>query len=210
MKIGIIGSGNIGEGAARLFAAAGHEVAVGNSRGPDSLKELVTGLGPNGHAETAEGAARFGEVVLVAIPFGRYTSLPADALAGRIVVDAMNYSPERDGQMVDLDSDRTTSSELLAAHLPGARVVKAFNTVWFKHLNSQGDAGKPVEERRAVPVAGDDDGAKAAVAALIDQVGFGPVDNGGLADGGRRQQPGTPVYGLDAPAVEVRRLLHPS
>src|SRR4051812_24828762 len=123
MKIGIIGSGNIGATSARLFVRAGHEVALSNSRGGEGLESLVAELGEKAQATTIESAARFGEVVLVSIPFGKFESLPAEAFKGKVVMDAGNYYPQRDGQIEELDSDETTSSELLASHLKGARLV---------------------------------------------------------------------------------------
>src|SRR5215207_3624417 len=149
MKIGIIGSGNIGATAARLFARAGHEVAVSNSRGGEGLETLIAELGGRGRATGIEEAARFGEVVLVAVPFGKYETLPAGAFEGKVVVDANNYYPQRDGSFPVLYSGETTSSELVAWHLKGARLVKGFNTIWFEHLAKQGDTRLPVEERRA-------------------------------------------------------------
>jgi len=207
MNIGIIGSGSIGATVARLFTRTGHEVALSNSRGPDTLAETVRGLGPRARAMTVEDAARFGEVVLVAIPFGRFASLPAGAFAGKIVVDANNYYPQRDGQVPELDAGRTTSSEMLAAHLPSARVVKAFNTIYFEHLAGQGDPALPMEERRALFVAGDDPEAKRVVEGLIEEIGFGTLDTGGLAEGGRRQQPGTPVYNREMTVRQAREAL---
>jgi 8-hydroxy-5-deazaflavin:NADPH oxidoreductase len=207
MKIGIIGSGNIGATAARLFTRAGHEVALSNSRGGSGLDALIAELGGAAHATDIEGAARFGEVALVAIPFGKYATLPAEAFEGRVVVDAGNYYPQRDGSIAELDSGEMTSSEMVASHLRGARVVKAFNTIWFEHLARQGDASLPVEERRAIFVAGDDAGAKQAVARLIEEIGFAAVDTGALGEGGRRQQPGTPVYNKELNARDAARLL---
>jgi 8-hydroxy-5-deazaflavin:NADPH oxidoreductase len=131
MQIGIIGSGKIGATAARLFVDAGHDVAIANSRGPETLTDIVQDLGERASAATVEDAASSAELVLVAIPFGRYRELPAEALGNRIVVDAMNYYPERDGHIRELDEDATTSTELLAAHAPDARVVKAFNTMMW-------------------------------------------------------------------------------
>src|ERR1700730_13156500 len=126
MKIGIIGSGNIGTTAARLFVHAGHEVALSNSRGGQGLEALVAELGGAAHATTIENAARFGDVVLIAIPFGKFRTLPADGFKGKVVIDAGNYYPERDGEFAELDSDKTTSSELMAAQLKDARLVKGF------------------------------------------------------------------------------------
>ena len=141
MNIGIIGSGNIGATTARLFADAGHEVTVANSRGPESLAELVADLGPKARAGTVEDAARTGDVVLVAIPLRAYPDLPAEAFADKVVIDANNYYPQRDNQIEELDSGETTSSELLARHLPCARVVKSFNTMNFRPLGSEGRPG---------------------------------------------------------------------
>jgi predicted dinucleotide-binding enzyme len=194
MKIGIIGSGNIGATTARLFAGAGHDVTIANSRGPESLAELVSDLGPNARAGTVEDAARAGDVVLVAIPLGAYPDLPAEAFAGKIVIDANNYYPQRDGEIAELENGETTSSELLARHLSGARVVKSFNTMNSRPLGSEGRPNAPRAERLAIYLAGDDGAAKDVVSGLIDEVGFAPVDTGTLHDGGARQQPGSPIY----------------
>lgn len=207
MKIGIIGSGNIGATAARLFARAGHEVALSNSRGGAGLEALVAELGGGARAAGVEEAARFGEVVLVAVPFGRYETLPPEAFGGKVVVDAGNYYPQRDGNFAQLDGGETTSSELLAAHLKGARLVKAFNTIWFEHLARQGDTGLPLEERRAIFIAGDDEEAKRAVARLVEEVGFAAVDTGPLREGGRRQQVGAAVYNKELNARQAAEVL---
>src|SRR5215212_6981590 len=207
MKIGIIGSGNIGATAAGLFARAVHEVAVSNSRGGAGLETLIEELGGKARATGIEEAARFGEVVLVAVPFGRYEELPAEAFAGKVVIDAGNYYPQRDGGFAQLDGGETTSSELLASHLKGARLVKAFNTIWFEHLKRQGDAGLPLEERRAIFIAGDDEGAKRTVARLVEEIGFAAVDTGALSEGGRRQQVGTAVYNKELTAREAADVL---
>ena len=132
--------------------------------------------------------------MVVATPLTAYDALPRDALAGTVVVDAGNYYPSRDGQIAALDDDRTTSTEWLAAKLPGARVVKAFNTVHWEILRDKGDADAG-DERLVVLVAGDDADAKQQVERLIEDIGFAPVDQGGLADGGRLQQPGAERYG---------------
>ncbi|HKG15072.1 MAG TPA: NAD(P)-binding domain-containing protein [Pyrinomonadaceae bacterium] len=207
MKIGIIGSGHIGATAARLFARAGHEVALSNSRGGEGLEELIKGLGDGARAASVEGAARFGEVLLVAIPFGKYETLPAEAFEGKVVIDANNYYPQRDGDFAELDSGEATSSEIVARHLKGARVVKGFNTIWFEHLAKQGDTSLPVEERRAIFIAGDDEGAKQTVSRLVEEIGFAALDTGSLAEGGRRQQVGTTVYNKELNAREAARVL---
>jgi predicted dinucleotide-binding enzyme len=207
MKIGIIGSGSIGATAAKLFARAGHEVAISNSRGGEGLEALTAELGGGARATNIEEAARFGEVVLVAIPFGKYETLPAEAFDGKVVIDAGNYYPQRDGNFDALDSGETTSSELVASHLKGARVVKGFNTIWFEHLGRQGDTSLPVQERRAIFIAGDDEEAKRTVARLVEEIGFAAVDTGALGEGGRRQQVGTPVYNKELNAREAARVL---
>ena len=207
MKIGIIGSGNIGAAAAQLFIEAGHEVALSNSRGPETLRTLVEELGGRARALTVEEAARFGDVLLVAIPLGKYMELPAEAFYGKVVIDAGNYYPERDGQINELDSGEMTSSELMSAHLRGARLVKGFNTIYFKHLASQGDVSLPLEERRAIFIAGDDSGAKEVVAKLIEEIGFAAIDTGFLGEGGRRQQPGSAIYNQELSARQAAQVL---
>ncbi|QRK07356.1 NADPH-dependent F420 reductase [Archangium violaceum] len=204
MKIGIIGSGMIGETSARLFVKAGHEVAISNSRGPESLKDLVRELGPKARAMSVEDAAAFGEVVLVAVPLKAYDSLPRAQLSGKIVIDAMNYYPQRDGQ---LDFKGGASTEFVAQHLPGARVVKALNTMYFKPLGEEGKPGAPLEDRWVLFVAGDDAAAKQTVSGLIEQIGFTPVDTGTLATGGKRQQPGTALYNRLMRPSEAREAL---
>jgi 8-hydroxy-5-deazaflavin:NADPH oxidoreductase len=202
MNIGIIGAGNIGASAARLFADAGHEVAISNSRGPESLASLVEEIGPNARATTVEDAASFGEVVLVAIPFWRYESLPAGPLSGKIVVDAMNYYAGRDGR---IDFGDLTSSELLARRLPDARVVKALNTMYYETLRTEGN--RSGGDRLVLFIAGDDEEAKAVVSRLMEEIGFEPVDTGSLGDGGRKQQPGSPVYNNPMTAEPAREIL---
>lgn len=207
MKIGFIGAGHIGSNAARLLVNAGHEVVLSNSRAPETLSELVEELGENAQAVTAEGAAKFGEVVFISIPFGHYKSLPADTLSGKIVIDSNNYYPDRDGNYVELDEDKTTSSEMLAKHLAGARVVKAFNTIWFEHLKTQGNTDIDPEARRVIFIAGDSEEAKETVAKLIDDIGFAAVDTGSLHAGGKRQQPGSDIYNKDVKPEEAENIL---
>lgn len=207
MKIGIVGAGNIGSTAARLFVRAGHEVAISNSRGGEGLEPLVEELGPKAKATTIADAANFGEVVLVAIPFGKYKTLPADDLKTKVVVDAGNYYPDRDGKFAELDKGETTSSELVSEHLKEARYVKGFNTIWFQHLATQGNTELPLEDRRAIFIAGDDSGAKEIVAKLIEEIGFAAVDSGFLHEGGRQQQPGTAVYNKDLTSKQAATLV---
>lgn len=210
MKIGILGAGHIGKALARLFAQAGHEVGISNSRGPDStvggsgtLRELAGELGHGVKAFTNEDAARFGELVIETIPFGKYADLPAVQLEHKIVIDTANYYPERDGQ---IDLNGQSESAFMARHLPKARVVKAFNTISAAHLETLGDTSKPLDERRAIFIAGDDQEAKAVVTALIEEIGFAAVDTGSLEDS-KVQQPGTAVYGPDLTAKQGREAL---
>ena len=207
MKIGIIGAGHIGATAAKLFVEAGHEIAIANSRGAETLQDLVGKLGEQAQAVSVEEAARFGEIIFVSIPFGKYKELPAEAFEGKIVIDSNNYYPERDGNFPELDEDKITSSRMLAAHLKGARIVKGFNTIWFEHLRTQGNRDLPIEERRAIFIAGDDAEAKKAAAKLIEEIGFGAVDTGDLADGGRAQQPGSAIYNRNLTAREANAIL---
>lgn len=205
MKIGIIGSGNIGGTAARLFAKAGHDVAVSNSRGPESLKSLIASVGGKVRAGTVEEAVAFGNVVLLALPWRDRRQLPPAALlAGKIVIDATNpYAA--DGKLLDLGD--SSSSEEVARQLPGARLVKAFNTIYFKHLASRGRADLPLRERHPIFMAGDDAEAKATIARLIEEIGFAPVDTGSLSEGGRRQQPGSDIYNQPMTAADARKIL---
>jgi predicted dinucleotide-binding enzyme len=205
MNIGILGAGNIGANAARLFTKAGHEVRIANSRGPQSLKELIAEIGPSARCLTPEDAVAFGDLVLLALPWmAKEEVIPeAGPYDGKIVVDAMNPYTE-DFEIEDL-GDRT-SSEIVRTLVPGARLVKAFNTIYYRRLANE---GKPrgAEGRLAIPVAADDAAAKAIVMQLIDEIGFDAVDSGNLHDGGRRQQPGTPVYNQPFDASEAREAL---
>lgn len=203
MRIGIIGAGYIGGTMAHLLVEAGYEIALSNSRDPETIEPRVAELGPKARAETAEAAARFGDVVLLAVPLKAYCDLPVDELRGKIVIDALNYYPDRDGHIQELDSGETTSSELVARHLRGARVVKAFNTIWFEHLRSQGKKNAPAGARRAIFIAGDDVQAKKVVSEIIAEIGFAAFDMGKLADG-RRQEPGTPVYNRELTLAEAK------
>lgn len=191
--VGFIGSGNIGSTVARLAVAAGHDVVLSNSRGPQTLTDLVAELGPHARAATPAEAAAAGDVVVVTIPLARYRDLPVDALLGRVVIDTMNYYPARDGTIEPLEQEATTTSELLQAFVADARVVKAFNNIFFQHLAAlPRPAG--AADRTALPIAGDDAEAKATVTALLDSIGYDVVDAGPLAEGWRFQRD-TAAYG---------------
>lgn len=201
--IGFIGAGNIGSQLARLAVDAGYDVVLSNSRGPETLSALVAELGPKARAATPEQAAREGDIVVVTIPLKAYRSVPVEPLAGKVVIDTMNYYPQRDGHIAELDSEATTTSELLQAHLPRSKVVKAFNHIYASALTT--DRQKPgTPNRRALAIVGNDPDAKATVARLIDQFGFDVVDTGPLAEGWRFQRD-TPGYGPRRTAEELRR-----
>ncbi|MBC9734501.1 NADPH-dependent F420 reductase [Nocardioides marmotae] len=203
--IGLIGSGNIGTAIARQAVAQGHDVVLSNSRGPETLADLVAELGPRARAATAQEAAEAGEVVVVTIPFHAVDQVPVEPLAGKVVIDTNNYYFERDGHDAAIDRGEDSPSERLAAHLPGSRVVKAFNAIQAAHIV---DAARPAgdAERRAIPIAGDDAEAKQVVAGLIDSFGFDPVDAGPLAEG-RRFDRDKPAYGAEAGAAATRELI---
>lgn len=193
MKIGIIGAGRIGHALGVRFAGAAHEVMLSNSRGPETLDDVVASIEGDVRAGTVEEAARFGDLAAVAIPTQAIRELPPEPFAGKVVIDANNYYPEPDWRLPELDGDEVTSSELLASLLPGATVVKAFNTIYSGRLLEDGHPELPADERLAIPIAGDDSVAKRTVSDLIDQIGFTAVDAGTLAET-RRQQPGAPLY----------------
>jgi predicted dinucleotide-binding enzyme len=182
--IGFIGSGNIGGTVARLAVDAGYDVVLANSRGPETLSDLVRQLGPRSRADSAAGAAAAGEIVIVSVPLKAYTQVPVEPLAGKVVLDTNNYYPERDGHLPELDTKQTTTSGLLQAHLLTSHVVKAFNNIYFKTLAV---LGRPAgaSDRSALAIAGDDEAAKRTAAAFLDRIGYDAFDAGSLADSWR-------------------------
>jgi 8-hydroxy-5-deazaflavin:NADPH oxidoreductase len=201
--IGLIGAGHIGSQIARLAVAHGYGVVISNSRGPETLEALVAELGPSARAATVDEAAKAGDIVVVTIPLKNYRSVPVDPLAGKIVIDTNNYYPQRDGQIPELDNESTTTSELLQAHLPTSKVVKAFNHIYAAQLTTDGQP-PGAKNRRALVIAGDDVGAKTTVTHLLDEFGFDTVDAGELKEGWRIQRD-TPGYGPRRTAEELRR-----
>ncbi|MDE3197627.1 MAG: NADPH-dependent F420 reductase [Acidobacteriota bacterium] len=201
--IGLIGAGHIGSQIARLAVAHGYNVVISNSRGPETLSDLVAELGPRARAATVLDAAKSGDIVVVTIPLKSINTVPVQPLAGKIVIDTNNYYPQRDGHIPELDNESTTTSELLQKHLPASKVVKAFNHIYAAELTTHGQpAGTP--NRRALVIAGDDQAAKATVTHLLDQFGFDTVDAGPLKESWRIQRD-TPGYGPRRNADELRK-----
>src|SRR5258706_12725549 len=201
--MGMIGSGMIAGAVAAVAIKHGHEVMVSNTRTPDTLFSLIRTLGCK--AGSPEEAAAFGDIVLVAVPLKNYKSVPVAPLEGKIVLDANNYYPERDGHIDELDRDEITTSELLARHLPKSKVVKVFNAIQAADIEKD---GRPAGStgRRAHPIAGDDPAAKKVVADLLDQFGFDVLDAGPLAEGWRFQKD-TPAYCVPLGTASLKKAL---
>jgi len=206
MRIGIIGAGNIGSALARRLTALGHDVSIANSRGPETLAELASETGAK--PVTVEQAARSGDLVIVTIPQKNISKLPSGLFNGvpdtLVVVDTGNYYPQQRDGRIDAIENGATESRWVADRL-GRPVVKVFNTIYARHLLERGKP-KGAAGRIALPVAGDDRGAKDVVFQLLDEMGFDAVDGGSL-DESWRQQPGTPIYGADLDAAGARKAL---
>jgi predicted dinucleotide-binding enzyme len=193
--IGFIGSGHIGSTLAKLAVDAGYDVVLSNSRGPETLHDVVEELGPRARAATPEEAGTAGDVVVVTIPLKSVPHVPTEPLAGKVVIDTCNYYPQRDGQIPELDEESTTTSELVQTHLAGSRVVKAFNNIYFGHLAQLGrPSGDP--ERSVITIAGDDETAKRTVTDFLDRIGYDAYDVGPLSEGWRYQRDTAAYAGL--------------
>ncbi|GGL32321.1 NAD(P)-binding domain-containing protein [Phycicoccus endophyticus] len=185
--IGLIGAGNIGGTLARLATGAGYDVVLSNSRGPQTLADLVGDLGPRARAATREEAAAAADLAVVTVPLKALGDLPAGPLAGKVVMDTINYYPERDGRVPALEDESTTTSELVQGQLPDSRVVKVFNNIFFRHLAELArPAGAP--DRATLTMAGDDPDAKGQVVTFLDAIGYDAYDVGPLAEGWRTQR----------------------
>lgn len=194
--VGIIGAGHIGTALAKGLIAQGHDVVISNSRGPETLADLVSELGPKATAATAAEAAAAGEWAIVTVPLKAIDALPADELAGKIVLDTNNYYWERDGRIAELDEKRATTSGLLQRHLAGSKVGKAFNHLYAADIGADGSpAGTP--GRRALATASDFPDAVAFVTGIYDAFGFDTVSIGELDESWRVER--------DQPAYVVRQ-----
>lgn len=203
MNISIIGAGFVGRAVAKLAIQAGHRVMVSNSRGPQTLFSLKPMMGCE--IGTATQAASFGDIVVIAVPLTAIGQLPVAELAGKPVIDAVNYYPERDGQVIELEQQTTTTSEYLAGFLPQSKITKAFNAIRMTDLESDGlPAGDPA--RRALPLAGNDAPTKSLIITLYDAFGFDAVDAGALSEGWRFQR-GMPSYCVPMTKSELKGVL---
>ena len=200
--IGIIGAGHIGSQIARKATELGYDVVISNSRGPETLTELVAELGPRAKAGTATEAAAAADFAVVTVPLKAYQAVPVDELAGKIVIDTNNYCFERDGQIPALDNHETTVSSMLQEHLPTSRVAKGFNHIKFSDITTDGTpAGS--ENRRALATASDHDDAAAQVEKLYDEFGFDTVNIGPLSESWRVERD-QPAYVARFTADELR------
>ena len=197
--IGLIGSGHIGSTVARLAVDAGHDVVLSNSRGPETLTDLVDELGPHARAATAAEAAAAGDIVVVTVPLKAYREVPVEPLRGKVVIDTNNYYPQRDGHIAELDDESTTVSELLQAHLPESRVVKAFNNIYFELPRHRCSGPPATRSGRCSPSPATTTRPRRSVTELLDELGYDAYDVGPLAEGWRYQRDTAAYAGLYVP-----------
>lgn len=206
MRIGILGAGMIGATLGSLWYKVGHEVCFA-TRHPEKLRDLVQGLGPGASCGTVEEAVGFGPVVLWAVPLGATPELGrrlGPLLKDKVVLDTANPYPARDGAVAqEVIAGGRGTGVWTASHLPGAKVVRAFNTVYFKTLLNEAHR---MGDRLGIPLAGDDTEALQLAEQLVSDAGFTPVVVGPL-ERGRAFEPGTPVYNSGMAAPQLRRML---
>ena len=199
--IGIIGAGNIGSQIARKAVENGYDVVISNSRGPETLADLVTELGPKATAGTAIQAANAADIAVVTVPFKAFRDVPVEPLADKIVIDTNNYYFERDGHIVELDNGTATVSGMLQEHLPTSRIAKGFNHITAADITADSHpTGDP--KRRALATASNFADASNFVTELYDQFGFDTVNIGGLDDSWRVERD-RPAYGSAQNVAEL-------
>jgi len=203
-KVSIIGSGAIGGSLARLLVRAGYDVALANSEGPASLGSFVEELGDRLHPMEVSGVIAYGDIIVVALHWRNLDDVPVFDVPGKVVVDVTNPYKE-DGTFFDLEGEMASRKTL--EHFPNGKLVKAFNTIWSKHLVENGNPTLPVEERRVIPIAGDDADAKQLIATLIEDIGFGPLDTGTLGEGSKLQEVHGVLFNNDISAREAKALI---
>jgi 8-hydroxy-5-deazaflavin:NADPH oxidoreductase len=200
--IGIIGAGHIGSQVARKAVELGYDVVISNSRGPETLQGLVAELGPKARAATAAEAAAAGDFAVVTVPLKNYKDIPAQPLAGKIVIDTNNYYWERDGRIPALDNGEATTSGLLQEHLPGSKVAKGFNHIMAKDIASDATPAG-TENRRALATASDYPEAAELVTRLYDEFGFDTINAGRLSESWRVERD-RPAYVKRQTAAELK------
>lgn len=202
-NIAILGAGKVGVVLAQLAIKAGHDVFIAGSGDPKKISLTVDVLVPGAHAVWADEAVKVADIVILALPLGKYQTIPREALKGKLVIDTMNYWWEVDGKRPDFEDPNVSTSELIQRFIPESKVVKAFSHIGYHDLH---DETRPpgIPGRKAIAIAGDT--STDTIAKLVDELGFDPVVIGPLKKG-RALQPGGAVFGAHVGATELRRLL---